>query len=121
MIYFDNAATTIRKPDCVVQAVTEAMCSLGNAGRGVHSGALSASRILYEARVALSELFGAENPHIRLRSFVSRTDHSSSNSNSMSPCSGRGPKELCAVCLGGWAAHSPGQEPRLYHMSASSA
>ena len=62
MIYFDNAATTIRKPDCVVQAVTEAMCSLGNAGRGVHNGALSASRILYEARVALSELFGAENP-----------------------------------------------------------
>ena len=62
MIYFDNAATTMRKPDCVVQAVTQAMCSLGNSGRGVHSGALSASRILYDARAALAQLFGAESP-----------------------------------------------------------
>ena len=62
MIYFDNAATTLRKPRCVVEAVTEAMCSLGNSGRGVHSGALSASRTIYEARVALAQLFGAESP-----------------------------------------------------------
>lgn len=62
MIYFDNAATILRKPDCVVQAVTEAMCSLGNSGRGVHSGALSASRIIYETRTALAQLFGAESP-----------------------------------------------------------
>ncbi|MBR1972092.1 MAG: aminotransferase class V-fold PLP-dependent enzyme [Oscillospiraceae bacterium] len=62
MIYFDNAATTMRKPDCVVQAVAEAMCSLGNSGRGVHSGALSASRIIYETRAALAQLFGAESP-----------------------------------------------------------
>ena len=62
MIYFDNAATTIRKPDCVIEAVTQAMCSLGNSGRGVHNGALSASRIIYETRVALAQLFGAESP-----------------------------------------------------------
>ena len=62
MIYFDNAATTMKKPDCVVQAVTEAMCSLGNSGRGVHSGALSASRIIYDTRVAFAQLFGAESP-----------------------------------------------------------
>lgn len=62
MIYFDNAATTIQKPDCVVQAVTEAMCSLGNSGRGVHSGALNAARIIYDTRAALAQLFGAENP-----------------------------------------------------------
>ena len=62
MIYFDNAATTLRKPDCVVRAVTEAMCSLGNSGRGVHSGALGASRIIYDARAALAELFCAESP-----------------------------------------------------------
>ena len=62
MIYFDNAATTMRKPDCVIQAVTQAMCSLGNSGRGVHSGALNASRIIYDTRVALSQLFGAESP-----------------------------------------------------------
>ena len=62
MIYFDNAATTLRKPACVVEAVTEAMCSLGNSGRGVHGGALSASRIIYDTRIALAELFGAESP-----------------------------------------------------------
>ena len=62
MIYFDNAATTMRKPDTVVQAVTKALCSMGNSGRGGHDAALDASRILYEARCALAELFGAENP-----------------------------------------------------------
>ena len=62
MIYFDNAATTIRKPDCMVQAVMDAMCSLGNSGRGVHSGALSASRVIYNTRMALAQLFGAEAP-----------------------------------------------------------
>ena len=62
MIYFDNAATTLRKPDCVIQAVVEAMQSFGNSGRGIHGGALSASRIIYDARAALAELFGAESP-----------------------------------------------------------
>lgn len=62
MIYFDNAATTMHKPDCVAQAVTDAMGSLGNAGRGIHSSALSASRIIYDTRAALAQLFGAETP-----------------------------------------------------------
>lgn len=62
MIYFDNAATTLRKPECVARAVTEAMCSLGNSGRGVHGGALSASRMIYDTRTALARLFGAESP-----------------------------------------------------------
>jgi len=62
MIYFDNAATTLQKPDCVIRAVTEAMSSLGNSGRGVHGSALSASRIIYDTRMALAQLFGAENP-----------------------------------------------------------
>ena len=62
MIYFDNAATTLRKPPCVARAVAEAIGSLGNPGRGVHEGALSASRVIYDARAALAELFGAESP-----------------------------------------------------------
>ena len=62
MIYFDNAATTLRKPDCVIEAVVKAMQSFGNSGRGVHGGALSASRIIYDARAALAQLFGAESP-----------------------------------------------------------
>lgn len=62
MIYFDNAATTIRKPDCVAAAVAAALCSMGNSGRGVHGGALCASRTIYDTRMALAELFGAESP-----------------------------------------------------------
>ena len=62
MIYFDNAATTLRKPDCVTEAVTKAMCSMGNSGRGVHDGALRAGRSIYDARAALAGLFGAESP-----------------------------------------------------------
>ena len=30
MIYFDNAATTMRKPDCVIDAVADAMRNFGN-------------------------------------------------------------------------------------------
>ena len=36
MIYLDNAATTMHKPQTVIDAVTQAMCSLGNAGRGAY-------------------------------------------------------------------------------------
>ena len=50
MIYFDNAATTRRKPQEVVQAVTEALCSLGNAGRGAHEATLQASRTIYDTK-----------------------------------------------------------------------
>ena len=62
MIYFDNAATTQRKPDCVVKAVTSALCSMGNPGRSIHDGAMSASRMVFDARFALAEMFGAESP-----------------------------------------------------------
>lgn len=62
MIYLDNAATTMKKPDVVVQAVAGTMCAIGNPGRGVHDGALDASRIVYETRRALAELFHAERP-----------------------------------------------------------
>lgn len=62
MIYFDNAATTRTKPPAVVEAVSRALCGLGNAGRGVHEGALDASRVVYDTRCALAELFHGENP-----------------------------------------------------------
>ncbi len=57
MIYLDNAATTIKKPDCVVKAVTEALTSLGNASRGAHDGSLSSNRVIYSARVKLASFF----------------------------------------------------------------
>lgn len=62
MIYFDNAATTLKKPACVIQAVADAMCSFGNSGRSVHGGAMDAARVIFEARLVLAELFSAEGP-----------------------------------------------------------
>ena len=50
MIYLDNAATTLVKPQCVIDAVVKAMNSMGNAGRGAHSNSLSASRVVYDTR-----------------------------------------------------------------------
>lgn len=62
MIYLDNAATTRQKPECVIRAVTEALTSMGNVGRGVNESSLSAARTVYEARRKLCALFGGEDP-----------------------------------------------------------
>ncbi len=62
MIYFDNAATTLQKPESVARAVLKAMTSFGNPGRGVHEPAMAASRAIYDARCALARLFHGENP-----------------------------------------------------------
>lgn len=61
MIYLDNAATTLVKPEAVINAVCQALCSMGNAGRGQHGDALSADRIIYETRVRIAGLFNAGN------------------------------------------------------------
>lgn len=61
MIYMDNAATTMHKPQEVIDAVVSAMESMGNAGRGASEAALSASRIIYDTRDRLAKLFHAED------------------------------------------------------------
>lgn len=61
MIYLDNAATTMHKPQQVIDAVVAAMTSMGNAGRGANEASLSAARIIYDTRDKLAKLFGAEN------------------------------------------------------------
>ena len=58
MIYLDNAATTLRKPQQVIDAVAEAMGALGNSARGTHGGSLAASRVVYGAREKAAALFG---------------------------------------------------------------
>lgn len=58
MIYLDNAATTLRKPQQVIDAVVNAMASMGNAARGTHGEALQAARTIYETRAKLAALFG---------------------------------------------------------------
>ena len=71
MIYLDNAATTMHKPQCVIDAMVEALNSMGNGGRGAHGTALKASRAVYDTRRKLAELFGC-----------SRADHVIFTSNS---------------------------------------
>lgn len=61
MIYMDNAATTLQKPREVKEAVMKAFDSMGNAGRGGTQAALDASRMIYETREKLADLFGAES------------------------------------------------------------
>lgn len=62
MIYFDNAATTLYKPDCVKEAVLQALDAMGNSGRGVHDASLYAGRTIYRAREALAKLLGVGAP-----------------------------------------------------------
>lgn len=62
MIYLDNAATTMHKPKEVIDAVINAMSSMGNAGRGASEASLSASRIIYDTREKLCKFFNGENP-----------------------------------------------------------
>ena len=71
MIYLDNAATTQRKPQQVLDAVVQAMTTMGNASRGAHGSALEAARTVYNTRAKLAKLFGC-----------SRADHVVFTSNS---------------------------------------
>ncbi len=60
MIYLDNAATTLRKPPQVIEAVVRAMNAMGNAARGTHASSLDAARTVYQARVKLAKLLGCK-------------------------------------------------------------
>ncbi|WP_417142661.1 aminotransferase class V-fold PLP-dependent enzyme [Raoultibacter massiliensis] len=60
MIYFDNAATTMDKPDEVIEAMTAALRTFGGAGRGVHGASIAASEAVYAAREGIARLLGAQ-------------------------------------------------------------
>lgn len=62
MIYFDNAATSYKRPEAVIEAVVFAMTHFGNAGRGIYDASLDAFRMLYDTREKLAELFDAQGP-----------------------------------------------------------
>ncbi len=62
MIYLDSAATSYYRPDCVAEAVAEAIRGLGNCSRGSHPAALAGARVVYETRERLARLFGAKAP-----------------------------------------------------------
>lgn len=61
MIYFDNAATTLVKPERVLKSNAYALKTLcANAGRGSHSAAIKAAGIIYQARKAVKNLVGCD-------------------------------------------------------------
>lgn len=61
MIYLNNAATSLRKPESVATAMVEAL-QYSSAARGVNESSLSMSRQITALRVALAELFGFSHP-----------------------------------------------------------
>ena len=62
MIYLDNAATTMKKPPAVGNAVRWAMGHAAGAGRSAHPPATMGAEILYDTRTLAAELFGMEDP-----------------------------------------------------------
>ena len=62
MIYLDSSATSFLKPPQVAEAVFRSFNTIGNAGRGAHAPTLNASRLIYDTREKLAELFGAPDP-----------------------------------------------------------
>lgn len=63
MIYFDNAATSWPKPPVVVEAITGFLNNTGaSPGRSGHRLAVEASRIVYDTREVLTQLFNGTDP-----------------------------------------------------------
>lgn len=62
MIYFDNSATTLKKPPEVAEAVSHAISHLGNAGRSFYDAAAAASREIYATRAEIAKLLSCEDP-----------------------------------------------------------
>ncbi|GIQ64030.1 hypothetical protein PACILC2_25980 [Paenibacillus cisolokensis] len=89
IIYLDHAATSWPKPPEVIEAVREALLhDTANPGRGSHRMAVRASRILFEARKQLGQLFRIANPNdiafmlnttmalnVAIKGFVKPGDH----------------------------------------------
>ena len=63
MIYFDNAATTFKKPKSVYRCLNNYLKKeCGNPGRSSHYLAAKSAEYVYEARYNTARLFNIENP-----------------------------------------------------------
>jgi cysteine desulfurase family protein len=61
MIYFDNAATTYPKPECVYDAINKGMREYSfNAGRGSYRTAQSTYKMIEETRKKIGDLIGVD-------------------------------------------------------------
>ena len=57
MIYLDNGATSLRKPEAVYRAVSRALRECANPGRGGYQAAMAAARQVYACREAAAGCF----------------------------------------------------------------
>lgn len=57
MINLNQAATSLPKPECVIQATTDAMRHFSSGGRGVEESALMAQRMVFLLRQKLARFF----------------------------------------------------------------
>ncbi|GHU60088.1 cysteine desulfurase [Clostridia bacterium] len=62
MIYLDNAATTLQKPQAVARAMYESLGKCGSSGRGGHQASMNAARVILECRDEAARLFEVDNP-----------------------------------------------------------
>lgn len=88
MIYLDNAATTLVKPDLVKERLIENFDKIGNPSRGFNEISLNTVRMVLDTRIKLARLFNTKNPrrlafcsnatealNIAISSFIGRDDH----------------------------------------------
>lgn len=61
-VYFDEAATSLPKPECVRRAMYDALDMLGNPGRSGHDLSYRAAMEIFECRKSVSRLFGCDKP-----------------------------------------------------------
>lgn len=73
MIYFDQAATSYYRPDCVVTAVIEALANAGNSSRSATGPSIWSSRIVYETREKIAILFNAKPENVAFTSGVTES------------------------------------------------
>ena len=65
MIYLDNAATSFPKPECVCDAVSNAIRTLGgNPGRSGHDLSVAAANEVFKTRQCVAELFGGKPENV---------------------------------------------------------
>jgi len=62
LIYFDNAATTIKKPKKVIGEVIYSIENYGNPGRGGYPPSLNAAKKIFNTRLVLANFFGSYSP-----------------------------------------------------------
>src|SRR5699024_5639457 len=88
MIYLDNAATSLIKPDSVKKRLIENFDKIGNPSRGFNEISLDSLQMVLDTRKKLARFFNIKDPrqiaftsnatealNIAINSFVGKNDH----------------------------------------------